>query len=102
MKPKKIIIGLVLKLFILCTFAQDNDRMQYLFSGDNDIQASGFWGPFVGFSAIGNDMEVSLGGGGAVLYQDEKGHILYKQYFKAEDFNQLNGHISFLFVWVTN
>ncbi len=42
--------------------------MQYLFSGDSDISITGFGGPMVGFTAIGDEFEVNVGGGGAVLF----------------------------------
>ncbi len=66
----------ILTLFILCILAlelsaQEGKEMQYLFSGDKDISITGFGGPFVGFSSIGDEIEVSAGGGGAVLFNQQ-------------------------------
>ena len=41
--------------------------MKYIFSGQGKTRVSGFGGPIMGFSAIGDEFAFFMGGGGAVL-----------------------------------
>ncbi|MCF8233182.1 MAG: hypothetical protein K9G67_04455 [Bacteroidales bacterium] len=70
MKTTKLIIGIFALLFSTVRLsAQEEDGMRYLFGpGDRDISISGFGGPFVGFTAMGDEFAVTSGGGGAVLF----------------------------------
>jgi hypothetical protein len=73
MKKKILALALTFLLPIIGIVAQEQDQknMKYLFSGNTDISITGFGGPMVGFSSIGDEFEVSVGGGGAILFNQK-------------------------------
>lgn len=56
--------------FVISAGAQENEEkeMKFLFGKGNEINISGFGGPFVGFTSMGDEFAVTTGGGGAVLF----------------------------------
>ncbi len=72
MKTRTIKNTAILLLLLLSgiTYAQDKPEIKTLINPQSPIKISGFGGPFVAFSTINNDFAVSVGGGGAALFND--------------------------------
>jgi len=68
MKKVSSIVFICLLFLSSSLVAQDDYSPQYLFSGKGKPSVSGFGGPFVEFSGIQDEFAVSVGGGGAVLF----------------------------------
>jgi len=68
MKKIKTILFLSVLFLSGSLLAQDDYSPQYLFSGQGKTSISGFGGPFVEFSGIQKEFAVSVGGGGAVIF----------------------------------
>jgi len=70
MKTAKWILATALTLGILTGVrAQEEKEMKFLINpGQTDISISGFGGPIVGFTMIGDEFAVTTGGGGAAIF----------------------------------
>lgn len=67
MKSNRLIITVAFFFaIIISSVGQEQNQMRYLFD-DTDIRISGFGGPLVGFTAIGDDFAATVGGGGGIL-----------------------------------
>lgn len=74
MKTRKAILtAILLAGFFLTSFAQEGEKeMQFLFNAEShNISISGFGGPIVGFTQIGDEFAVTTGGGGAALFNQK-------------------------------
>lgn len=65
---KKILVSLICIFAIVSTFAQD-DEFQTIFKKDDDrkLRISGFGGPMMIFTAIGDDFVHMMGGGAGII-----------------------------------
>ncbi len=62
-----IILFVVSSITLFAQEEAEEKEMNYIFGGKGKTKVSGFGGPIMGFSAIGNEFAFVMGGGGAVL-----------------------------------
>lgn len=72
MKGIGIILGMAMVLWMAQSGkSQEDGKMRYIFSGEQEINISGMGGPTVGFTSIGDEFAVTAGGQGAVLFNQK-------------------------------
>lgn len=118
--------GIILSLLIVFGLtpalkSQEEGKMRYIFSGDQEINISGMGGPAVGFTSVGEEFAVTAGGQGAVLFNHkffiggygeglatihERDYSIYSSYLddneKYYNMNMQFGHGGFWFGYIHN